>query len=410
MPYIESALLPQQLHLKRSNPVSKIRVLHVLYVLNQAGGVETWLTNILRYIDHDRFQLDFLVHIHSPDAPVEHLQSLGGRVFQCPHPRQFGWRFWEYGQAFKQLLNAQEPYDIIHTHTAHFSGYLLMLAQQVRIPVRITHSHDDASQLEMQSGLRRQLYLKLTKFLVGRYSTSGLATSQKAAAYLFGPRWQTDPRWQVLHCGIDCAQFYDNVEAQCIRSEFGISEQAFVIGYLGRLAHQKNPLFFLDVVAAVAPKIPNLRVLMIGDGALRSAVERKIMELGLQHIVILAGMRSDVAQLLKGAIDVLLVPSHHEGLGLVAVEAQAAGVRCLVSDVVPEEADLVPSLVRRLSLSESVSGWASEVLDLYQTPSIVTPENALTLVQHSTFSITRSIQALSQLYQQSYSKSKPFAP
>lgn len=379
---------------------SSIRILHVVGGLNR-GGIETWLMHILQHIDRDRFQMDFLVHTTQPGAYDQELRTLGSKIIPCPHPSQP----WLYADNFQRLLREYGPYDIIHSHVHHFSGYVLRLAKQAGIPVRIAHSHLDTSSIQAKAGWKKRFYIALMKRWIARYATTGLATSRNAAADLFGTSWKTDPRWQTLYCGIDLKPFQALVDPITVRAEFGIPIDAFVIGHVGRLEQAKNHQFLLDIAAEVIKREPKMRLLLLGDGSLRLDIEQKIIQIGLKDHVILTGARSDVPRLILGAMDVFLFPSLYEGLGLVLIEAQAAGVPCVFSDVVPEEADVIKPLMHRISLSQPAVNWAEVILSARQKKLKIMPTQALSLVEQSQFNIQTSCQELENLYLRLSSKS-----
>ena len=178
-----------------------------------------------------------------------------------------------------------------------------------------------------------------------------------------------------------------------------IPTDAFVIGHVGRFAPQKNHQFLLKIVAEIAQQEPNTRLLLVGTGSLRSDIEQQLDQLGLTDKVIFAGVRSDVPRLMLGAMDVFLFPSFYEGLGLVLIEAQAAGLPCVISDVVPEEADVVESLMKRLSLSHSASKWARVVLAQKKASLPIKQFDALSILQKdSPFSIEISAEKLTNIY------------
>lgn len=370
-----------------------IRILHVVGGMNR-GGIETWLMHILRHIDRDRFRMEFLVHTTQPCAYDKEIRALGGKIIPCLDPSQPRL----YARNFKRILREYGPYDIIHSHVHHFSGYVLRLAQQAGVPVRIAHSHNDTSSIQAKAGLYRRLYFVLTKWWIARYATLGLGASRKAVADLFGPVGETDPRWRVLYCGIDLTPFRDFINPVSVRTELGIPADAFVIGHVGRFCEQKNHVFLVDIAAEVAKREPRMRLLLVGDSSLRPDIEQKVAQLGLTDRVIFAGGRSDVPRLMLGAMDVFLLPSLYEGLGLVLLEAQAARLPCIFSDVVPEEADVVKPLVQRLSLSQPASAWAEAVLAAPGAASTITQAEALAGVEKRSFNIETSVKALTQLY------------
>ena len=379
-----------------------IRILHVLYVMNM-GGIETWLMQVLRNIDRDRFRMDFLVHVMRSDSSVDEIRALGSQIILCPHPRKYLRQPWLYSRTFKQILREYGPYDIIHSHAAHFNGYVLRLAQQVGVPIRIAHSHNDTAAADAREAWYRRLYIAWTKWLMTRHATIGLGASRKAAAYLFGPAWETDPRWRVLYCSLDLTPFRKPIDSAAVRAKLGIPADAFVIGHVGRFVEQKNHLFLVEIASEVARLQPKMRLLLVGDGELRPDIEQKVARLGLSDRVIFAGVRADVARLMLGAMDVFLFPSLYEGLGLALIEAQAAGLPCIFSDVVPEEADVVKPLVQRIPLSKSASSWAEAVVAAPGEASHITQADALAVVENSPFNIKMGVKKLAEIYESNYS-------
>ena len=375
-----------------------IRILHVVGGMNR-GGIETWLMHVLRHIDRDRFQMDFLVHTEEPCPYDDEVRDLGSKIIPCLNPA----KPWLYGRNFKRILREYGPYDIVHSHVHHFSGYVLYLAKQAGVAVRIAHSHNDTSVIDAKAGLYRHLYLALTKWLVDRYSTLGLSASQQVARVLFNTAGKTDPRWQILYCGIDLKPFHNPVDSVAVRAEFGIPPDAFVIGHVGRFEEQKNHLFLLEVALAIAQKQPKMRLLLVSDGSLRPQIEQKVIEMGLDKYVIFAGLRSDIPRLMLGAMDIFVLPSLYEGLGLVLIEAQAAGLPCVFSDIVPEEADVIKPLVQRIALSKSPFSWAETILAAEDTRSAISQTDVLTLVEKSPFNIAISLKMLVQVYEANFS-------
>ncbi len=372
-----------------------IRILHVAHVMSR-GGIETWLLDILRQIDRESFQMDFMVHTTQPGAYSEEFRTLGSRIIPCLDLS----RPWLYAANFKQILHEYGPFDVVHSHVHHFSGYVLRLAKQAGVPIRIAHSHTDTSQLPSNQGLYRRFYLALMKWWIARYATTGLACSRQAAVDLFGSAWQSDSRWQLLYCGIDLNLFRDYIDPVAVRSELGIPADAFVIGHVGRFHEQKNHSFLLDIAAEVARREPRMCLLLVGDGSLRRNIEDKIAQMGLTNYVIFAGSRPDVQKLMQGAMDIFLLPSLYEGLPLVLLEAQAAGLSCVFSDVVTEEADVVKPLLRRVSLSQSASKWAEVLLTQRSAVSATNQSEALSVVESSPFNIKKSVKQYMNLIQE----------
>jgi glycosyltransferase involved in cell wall biosynthesis len=370
-----------------------IRILHVLGQMNR-GGAETWLMHILRNIDRNIFQMDFLVSTTDVGAYDEEIRALGGRVIPCTgittNPLK-------YAQKFKQILREHGPYHVVHSHIHHYSGYILRLAHEAGIPIRVCHSHLDSTPLEAKAGWLRRLYLKLMRSWIDRHATIGLGCSDLAIADLFGADWNNDPRWQIYYCSIDLTPFRAAVDPASIRAELGIPAQAFVIGHVGRFQEQKNHTFLLDIFAEVLNQQPQAYLLLVGDGPLQATIEQQAVAQGIRHRTIFAGVRPDVPNLMRGAMDVFVMPSLCEGLPLVGIEVQAAGLRSFLSEAITPEVCVVKPLVTRLSLSQPAASWAADICRSQQQSSIDQAE-ALTIVQQSPFNIPVGVAKLSDIY------------
>jgi len=370
-----------------------IRILHVVGGMSR-GGAETWLMHVLRNIDRRKFKMDFLVHTTRACAYDEEIRASGSRIIACTQPS----RPLRYARNFRRILHEHGPYDVIHSHVHHFSGYVLWLASQAQVPIRIAHSHSDTSRLQAGSKPLRQLYLKLMKRLIVNHATVGLAASQTAAAALFGPNWKPDIRWRILYCGIDLAPFRAAIDPAVVRAGLGIPAQAFVVGHVGRFAGPKNHAFLVQIAGEIARREPGAYFLLIGDGPLRPAVQERVAEMGLGDRVVFAGLRPDVPRILLGAMDVFLLPSLWEGLPLSGLEAQAAGLPIVLSDVITKEIDAVKPLVRRLSLSQPASIWAEAALTTKDTVPGITQPEALALLEMGPFNIQQGVKALEEVY------------
>jgi glycosyltransferase involved in cell wall biosynthesis len=369
------------------------RVLHIVGGMNR-GGVETWLMHVLRHIDRERFQMDFMVHTAQPCSYDNEVRALGGRILPCLHPNQP----WRYAKNFRRIVAAYGPYDIVHSHVHHYSGYTLRLAQRAGIPMRIAHSHNDASPQDISPSPSRWIYMTTTERFIRRYATIGLAASGKAAEALFGREWQHSSFCRLLYYGIDLAPFRAQADAS-VRAALQLPPDAFVIGHVGRFDEQKNHRFLLEIFRSVADADPRTSLLLIGDGPMRPAIERRVAELGLMGRVVFAGIRADVPRVLLGALNVFVMPSLHEGLPLAGLEAQAAGLPCVFADSITAELDVVPQLLTRLRLSDSSSDWARVLLAKREQAPPITQDEALAVMEASPFDIRRSAAELARLYE-----------
>jgi glycosyltransferase involved in cell wall biosynthesis len=371
-----------------------IRILHVVGMM-EAAGVETWLMHILRQADPARFQMDFVVHIpgeHTYDAEI---RARGGALIPLPYTHQPR----VYAREFTRVLREHGPYDVVHSHVHHFSGFVLRLAKRAGIPIRIAHSHLDSSAFEAHASVQRRMYLGLMRRWIKHAMTAGLSVSGQAARDLFGTGWERDPRHRLLFCGVPMEPFRMSVSRAAVRAEFGIPEAAFVIGHVGRFRHQKNHTFLMEIAAAVLRRDPQAYLLLVGDGELRPEIEGKVAALGITERVIFAGARLDVPRLMLGAMDAFLLPSLYEGLPLVLMEAQAAGLPCFFTGNISPEADIVAPLVHRTPLSSPASAWAETLLNARAQGTGISRAQALAIAAASPFNVRTSWDMLRRVYQ-----------
>ena len=167
--------------------------------------------------------------------------------------------------------------------------------------------------------------------------------------------------FEVINNGINTDAFCFNPEIRnAMRIKLGV-ESKYVLGFIGRLSEQKNPLFLIDVFYEFQKNYPDSVMLIIGEGDLRSTMEEKIYEYGLSECVILTGAISYCADYYQ-AMDCFLLPSNFEGLGIVLVEAQCSGLPCIASNNVPKSVNLTGNV----SFLETISAkeWAQKIAEI----------------------------------------------
>ncbi|MBI5586252.1 MAG: glycosyltransferase [Deltaproteobacteria bacterium] len=369
-----------------------VRILHLVGAMN-VGGVETWLMQVLRSMDPKEFKMDYCCLSGERGAFAPEIEALGGHVF----PYKVTNNLVAFKQWFRRLLR-EGKYRVVHSHVHHFSGTILHLAAQEGVPIRIAHSHTTRD--GKKSTTVRKLYRALQQYRIRQEATAAVGASELAAAALFGQGWRSDSRCRIIRCGIDLSLFALPVDRSAVRQSLGLPEESKVIGYVGRFEVEKNCGFLLDIFKEALARRPDIRLLLVGDGSLRPGLEERIRELGLSAGVVLAGWRSDVAEVMIGAMDFFCLPSHYEGLGVAVVEAQAAGLPCLVSEGVPREAAIVPSLVSFLPRAAGAAAWA-EVIDQKLGNHRMDPSTAGAAIRNKGFDVEQSLQALKHLYQPS---------
>jgi glycosyltransferase involved in cell wall biosynthesis len=355
------------------------------------GGIETWLLHVLRNIDRERFTFDFLIHTRETCAYDAELQTLGARLLRCPDTNNP----FSYSRRLKKVLMAHGPYDAVHAHLHHFNGIVMLTAKSAGVPRRIAHSHTDTRRIDSRGSLLRKLYIRTSAAFIRRYSTNRLAVSDQAATSLFGDKWQADPVTRILRCGLDFKSFEQRVHRHEIRSEFGISPEAVVVGHVGRFVPAKNHEFLLQILAQLIKGGLDARLLSVGDGPLYRDIDDLAISMGIRDRVYMPGSRSDIARLMCGAMDVFIMPSTLEGLGLAAIEAQAAGLACILSDRIASDVDCGAGLVQFISLDQSPAKWAAAVMAAIERG----PRDRRRCLPYvSRFGVQRSISSLQMLY------------
>src|SRR5215469_3988514 len=331
-----------------------VRVLHFLASL-QVGGVETLVMNVFRQIDRRRIVFDAAVHTETPGFYEQEFRALGGRIFRLPYPNSK--TLIRYFRLVQQVLREGGPFSALHSHLYSFSGVSLLVARASGVPIRLAHSHTTSDGKE--EGLGRACYRRAMKQLIYISATHLIGCSESACGQLFGTnRTGTD----VLHNAIDPDAFpsKEHEARHSVRSRLGLCGNDFVLVHVGRPAPPKNHARLIEIFAGLAKMIPQARLLLVGAGV-QAELEDRCRAHGVAGRVTFLGLRNDVPRILT-ACDTFVFPSLYEGLPLAVVEAQMAGLPCITSDAIPEEADLGLDLLQRLSLSADNTVWTEAIL------------------------------------------------
>lgn len=316
-----------------------IRVLHVVVNMNR-GGAETLIMNLYRNINRNKVQFDFLTF--KPGAFDAEIINMGGRVHRIPYITDVG--HIRFARNVRYFLQKKSEYKIVHAHMDKMSGIILRSAKKANVPTRIAHSHNT----ESEGGFFAKAYKWYAGTQIVSNATHLYACSNKAAKWLFKNKAK---KAHILKNGIETDQFTFSTQArEMIRNELEIGKNTLVIGHVGRFSHQKNHLTLLEIFSTLHKKTPNVLLVLVGDGLLRKEIEKKIKQLNLEEKVKILGIRPDTSQLLQ-AFDLFMMPSLHEGLPVTLIEAQGAGLPCLISNKITREVDLGLGLVEYLPLT-----------------------------------------------------------
>ena len=331
-----------------------IRILHVLPSLGKGMGIDVVVINYYRFIDRDKIQFDFLISAQEKQDFEDEVLSLGGRVFRRPFRTK---KPIENFLAVKNIVNKNKEIKIVHIHHAMS---LIMAADAISaalggVKIRIAHSHNNGN----NSPILHALFRPLLRLSATHYA--GCATD--AARFLFGNKLNNKMKAVKIFANArDLSLFQFSPSKRAVMRRQLALESNVVVIHVARLAWQKNQEFLLEAFARACKQKSgaSLHLLIAGDGELREKLEKKAGSLAILDKVSFLGLRSDVHDLYQAA-DIFMLSSLFEGLSSVTIEAQAAGLPCLVSDTCTREVK-VSELVEFLPIDSGVDIWAERLL------------------------------------------------
>lgn len=317
------------------------------------GGVEAVIMNYYRHLDRNKIQFDFICDSDSTNIPYEEIKSLGGKVILIP-PYQ---KIFKYIKELTKILK-ENKYKIVHSHINTLSVFPLYCAKKAKVPVRIAHSHSTTNKKEWKKNLMKQALRPLSKV----FATEYFCCSEHAGRWLFGNKAYDKGKVYLLNNAIELDKFkYDEKIRHIKRKELGINDDTMVIGHIGRFVEQKNHEFLIDIFNELHKKEKNSLLILVGQGPLENSIKEKVNKLGLTNNCLFLGQRRDANELYQ-VFDLFLLPSLYEGLGMVAIEAQVAGLPCVISSEIPKVAKICDN-VKFLNLNENVSIWVDTLLN-----------------------------------------------
>lgn len=360
-----------------------IRVLQVFGRMDR-GGAESMIMNIYRAIDKSSVQFDFVVHTCDECAFDKEIRQLGGKIYHIP--RFDGKNFFLYCKEWKKLFSEHTEWKIIHGHMRSTASIYLSIAKKFGY-ITITHSHSISSGSGFSAHIKNILQYPLR--LISDYY---FACSKVAGEWLFGKKICKNKRFFILNNAIDLEKYsYDSEIRQLIRKK-AKSENNVIVGHIGRFHESKNHDFLIQIFLKIFHKNPDSCLWLIGDGERKAEIEQKVNDYRLSENVKFLGIRSNIAELLQ-AIDVIVFPSLFEGLPVSIIEAEAAGVPCLVSDNVSSECKITNNVVFK-SLNDSAESWATEALELARQPH----SNTQTEMKKANYDINDTAKWLEKFY------------
>jgi Glycosyltransferase len=324
---------------REENFIKKILVV-ITTKMTPYDGMTTVAMNYYRYMDHGMFHMDFASTNDIDRGTSEELKGNGSRYIKLPRRGSPLYMLTLY-----KLL---KRYDIVHIHGNSATTTIELIPSVfARVKKRIIHIHNTTCS--------HKTIHRLLKPIFDKCYTDAIACSKLAGSWIF-----TNADYIILNNAIDLGRYhYDPEKREKIRRRYMLEDDSFVVGHVGRFAQQKNHMFLMDIFHEILKTKKRARLMLIGDGELRNEINKKSADLGIKDNVIFCGVQDDASDFFS-AFDCFVFPSLWEGLGLVLLEAQANGLDCIISDSIPDEAE-VSDAIQRISLTQDAAIWAGVI-------------------------------------------------
>lgn len=326
------------------------------------GGTDTFVINLCRGLVRDGYHVTVVLSVDSMDyLPREgELKETGACILKTCSLRGIKSKIQHLKMLYHILKDGE--YDVFQTNIDLFNGPQMFAAWLAGVPIRECHSHNAQQGCELSQGrtLPVRIYQKVMRWLCWTFSNRRGGCSEQAMDFLFLNRWKNDANSKVIHNGIDLEVFKRSVDREQKKAALGVTAK-YVVCTVGRISFQKNPQFLLDIFYQLSQIRNDVDLVWCGMGEEESDICSRITQYGIENRVHLLGGRSDIPEIL-GCSDIFLLPSRFEGLGIVLIEAQAANLQCVISDVIPSEADC--GLCVALPLDISAEFWAQNIDDI----------------------------------------------
>ena len=370
--------------------VPEVRILCVTTKLC-TGGVQSFLINYARILKTYNVFFDYIVQTKEEQVYDKEVLNMGGKIYRVTPISD---SIWEYIRGVRGILKEHPEYKNIHIHLNYLSIYPLLAAYLEKIPSRIVHSH---SNYEASSVL-----VSIARFFIRLFfsfaATTRMSCSLAAAEWLYGKQSVRRGKIRIINNAIDIERFSFSLEVRNkIRKQLLISDDTVVLIHVGSFSPVKNHSFILSLFKEYHCRNKKSKLILCGDGNLRSEIERNIKKEGLEKDVFLLGNVSDVEKYLCAA-DVFVFPSFFEGLALSAIEAQSTGLCCVISNTINDEVVVCSKNVVCLPLN--VELWINQIF-MFQKELFHLEDrySAKFEVANSGYSIVNQCKYLMKIYQ-----------
>jgi glycosyltransferase involved in cell wall biosynthesis len=363
-----------------------IRVLNVLGTID-IGGAESRVMELYRAMDKEKVQFDFLIHTDTEGHYSKEIRELGGNIYKAPRFKVIN--YFAYKKALQKFFKEHNDYAAVQGHMTSTASIYLPIAKKAGIPITIAHARSAG----VDQGIRG-IVTRIIRYPLKNKADYLFTCSKEAGVAVYGKKAVKDGRVITIPNAIDADRFsYNETVRNEVRKELGI-EDKFVIGHVGRFGFMKNHTYLIDIFNEVYKQRNDVVLVLIGEGGLMEDIKAKVESLGLKDKVYFMGNRPDIERYYQ-AFDYFVFPSTFEGFPGSVAEAQASGLRCLVSDKITREVALT-ELVTYKSIDETPKSWADDILK--NADKIKARKDHSDIIKEKNFDVKRQAQMLEKFY------------
>ena len=374
-----------------------MKIFHIVENLDK-GAVENWLVNV--FIESRKIRPDwewtFYCMLGREGQLDDKVRNAGGRIIYSPCTISSKILFL---RSLRKVLKSYR-YDILHAHHDYLSGFYLLASAGIKFKKRLLHVHNTDKSLPVGSSTLHKILLEPLRQLGLHYSDQIIGISKHTLQEFAKSRDVPNKKFILLYYGVDFDRFDVETDGISIRNEFNLPPDAKIILYAGRMNKLKNPDFVVDVIYQLLRRRKDVYALFIGQGERKEMVDSKAHQFKIEGNVRIAGWHNNVPAVMKNA-DVFIFPRKEnpkEGLGLVIVEAQAAGLPMFITNGIVKDAIVVNELAH-INTPEDPSLWAQQISAVLDKPLPVTKEASLLRMKQSHFELSRAAKNLVDIYE-----------
>ncbi|WP_194206468.1 glycosyltransferase [Superficieibacter sp. 1612_C1] len=321
---------------------------NIVFVIGQLdiGGIESWLYDFVKRTNN-KYNFSFIVDKKHVGFYEPEIVSMGCEVIHISSSKNKLAYLYDLYKAFNN-----HEYDICHTHVSFTNGLVVLIAKLCKIPKTISHSHSDRSEEVKGKSYFKRLFINFQITAVNLFSNHRIAVSTKSAEC----HYHKTENIEIIPCGKDFSSLSD-FEKIYTPGEFGFNKEDVILGSVGRLELVKNHKFLLEIIRRLNE--PHIKLLIIGSGSQYNELIKTIDNYKIQDRVKIVQGSTDVLRIMRDIVHIFLFPSLHEGLGLAAIEAQAAGLPVIASTNVPNVVDLTDNICHLNT--DDINLWVSQL-------------------------------------------------